>query len=155
MLGRRQESGANYHVGKPLSVYDLSACSSTLVGISGQTTPSPDDLLPGITLSGGRHDLSEGQLESQPLGTASSQGGGPSSTVSLPSTSNCPILIHPVLAFLKAFRLKGDIDTIRRSVCENFSSELVERAKKALWDFCGSVLDAASFPLQIRRDSEK
>ena len=72
-----------------------------------------------------------------------------------PSTSNCVILIHPVLAFLKAFRLKRDVDTIRRSVCENFSSELVESGKKALWDFCGSVLEAACFPLQIRRDSEK
>ena len=125
------------------------------MGVSGQTTSSPDGSLPGITLSSGRQVLSEGQLESQPLGTASSQGGGPSSTVSAPSTFNCAILIHPVLAFLKAFHLKGDVDTIRRSVCENFSNELVESAKKALWDFCGSVLEAASFPLEIRWDSEK
>ena len=60
-----------------------------------------------------------------------------------------------MLAFIKAFRLKSDYDSIKMSVYEHFSCELVESAKKALWNFCGSALDEASLPFQVRRDSER
>ena len=71
------------------------------------------------------------------------------------SASNCPFLDDPVLTFVKAFRLKGDTNSLKRLAYERFSSEFVERAKKALWDLCGSSLEAASLPFHMRQDSDR
>lgn len=142
------------HLGKPLSAYDLPYCDNTLVGVCGPPSSSPDGSLSVSTLSSGNVVLSEGNTSAVGVVPSPQRGelSSPGQTASVP---NGPLLVNPVLAFIKAFRLQGDIDTIKRSVCENFSSELVEGAKKALWDQCGTILEAASLPFHIRRDSEK
>ena len=63
-----------------------------------------------------------------------SQGAMPAQTVSGPSFDS-PILVDAVLALVKAYRLKGDIDSLKRLVSERFSSEVVDKAKRSLWDF--------------------
>ena len=96
-----------------------------------------------------QHGRSTSAQPITPVGGAagSNEGENPPSTGNSASHS---ILISPVLAFIKAFRLKSDYDSIKRSVYEHFSCELVESAKKALWNFCGSALDEASLPFQVR-----
>ena len=69
-------------------------------------------------------------------------------------TASAPCLVSPVLTFIKVFCLQGDVDTIKRSVCENFSSEL-EATKKALWDHCGTSLEAAYLSYHVRPESGK
>ena len=76
----------------------------------------------------------------------------PAQTVSGPSFDS-PILVDAVLAFVKAYWLKGDIDSLKRLVSERFSSELVDKAKRSLWDFCDNLL--SSLPYQLRRDSDR
>ena len=112
----------------------LISCGSTPFSVSG---PPVDTTTPPST----QHSNSC----SQPLSTSADPktpvGGvaGPYLGESYPN-----MLSNPVLAFIKAFCLKGDFDSIKRSVCEHFNRELVEGAKKALWNFCASTLDNAS-----------
>ena len=140
------------HLRKPLSAYDLSCSTSTLATVCGQSSTSPDGSLSDSTLSSGSIDLPAG-------GQTPAVNVVPSphrEELSSPGqTASAPCLVSPVLAFIKAFRLQGDVDTIKRSVCENFSSELVEAAKKALWDHCGTYLEAASLSYHVRRESRK
>ena len=104
------------------------------------TVPTADVLLnPNVVVA-----PSLGQPPSLPLET---------STIGEPPTSiPCPLLVNPDLAFIKAYRLKGDTVSLKRLVSERFSNELVEGAKRTLWDSCGSLL--TSLPYLARRDSE-
>ena len=88
------------------------------------TVPTADVLLnPNVVVA-----PSLGQPPSLPLET---------STIGEPPTSiPCPLLVNPVLAFIKAYRLKGDTVSLKRLVSERFSNELVEGAKITLWDSC-------------------
>ena len=116
------------HQDKPLLAYDLSAPGSTPFSVSG---PPVDTTTPSTQHS---------DSCSQPLSTSADPktpvGGvaGPYLGESYPN-----MLSDPVLAFIKAFQLKGDFDSIKRSVCEHFDRELVEGAKIALWKFCAKV----------------
>ena len=112
---------------------NVSTCTSTVARV-----PNPS-LVDTVNLSEGHHNPIAGV-------TVPLQDGGSSSTGQSPPVSNCPFLIDPVLAFVKAFRLRGDVDSLKRSVGERFSSELVEGAKRSLWDSCCSFLEGASFP---------
>ena len=49
-------------------------------------------------------------------------------------------MINPVLSFIKAFRLKGDNETLKGIAAERFSSAAVESAKAMLWNSCDSHL---------------
>ena len=141
------------HLGKPLSAYDLSCSTSTLASVCGQSSTSPDGSLSDSTLSSGSVDLPAGGQTPAVNVVLSPHREELSSPRQIASA---PCLVSPVLAFIKAFRLQGDVDTIKRSVCENFSSELVEAAsKKALWDHCGTYLEAASLSYHVRRESGK
>ena len=156
------------HLGKPLSSYDLSGCQ-TQVGAEGIPDNSPDDMLSDSTLisdsslSCGQEGSVQEQYTVHPhspthvVGAKVSNPGEKSATAGLSSSESVPDhpVTDPVLAFVKAFRLKGDVDSLKRLVSERFSSELVDRAKKALWDCCGSTLVAASLPFQPRRDSDR
>ena len=110
------------HLGKPLSAYDLSCSTSTLASVCGQSSTSPDGSLSDSTLCSGSIDLPAGgqtpavNVVPSPHREELSSSG---------QTASAPCLVSPVLAFIKAFCLQGDVDTIKRSVCENFSSELV------------------------------
>ena len=68
--------------------------------------------------------------------------------------TNCTSVVDPVLAFIKAYRLKGDTDSLRRVVKDHFSSAHVENAKRLLWDSCGQLLEEVNLPFYARRDSE-
>ena len=68
--------------------------------------------------------------------------------------TNCTSVIDPVLAFIKAYRLKGDTDSLRRVVKDHFSSAHVENAKRLLWDSCGQLLEEVNLPFYACRDSE-
>ena len=91
------------------------------------------------------------QSPSMVAGDPTSKGATPGLSVS-GSPSGSPILVHAVLAFVKA-REKGDTDSLKRLVSERFSSELVEKAKRSLWDYCDNLL--SSFPYQMCRDSDR
>ena len=86
---------------------------------------------------------------------------GPSRSVSpaLPSASSHihskPVLINSVLSFIKAYRLKGDVESLKKRVCQHFSPADVENAKKELWDYCRKDLEAAGIAYHIRRGSDK
>ena len=64
-------------------------------------------------------------------------------------------IVDPVLSFVKAVRLKGDADTIRKIVIDRFSSALVNAAKLLLWDSCGVALESLGLPFHLRCDSDK
>ena len=49
------------------------------------------------------------------------------------------MLVDTALSLVKAFRLKGDVDSL---VTEHFSSKEVENAKASLWDHCKLDLEA-------------
>ena len=56
---------------------------------------------------------------------------------------------------MKAYRLKGDNNSLKNIVGERFSTEAVEGAKKLLWDNCKQHIEGAGLPYQARLDSEK
>ena len=64
-------------------------------------------------------------------------------------------MVDPVLSFVKAFGLRGDKDSLKKLVCERFSSELVACDKRPLWEVCGSAFEAASLPFQVHRDFDR
>ena len=66
------------------------------------------------------------------------------------------MLCNPVLAFIKAFRLRGSIDSLKRAALAKFDSVLLCKAKKELWESdCSTILCDAGLSFRIRRDSEK
>ena len=140
---------------QPLSAYDLSRCDSILGSVCGPLSSGPNGSLSDSTLSGRSIDLSGGNIISAFGGVPCFEGGEVPSLGQMTSAPNPPLPIGPDLALIKAFRLQGNVNTIKKSVCDNFSGELVEGAKKALWDQCGSILRAVSLPFHICRDSEK
>ena len=75
-----------------------------------------------------------------------------SENAAMPTASSGPILDN---AFIKAYRLRGDVNSLKKVICERFSSEVVDRAKKALWDFCDHQLENANLVFHARRDSDK
>ncbi len=45
------------------------------------------------------------------------------------------MLVDPVLAFIKAYRLRGSIESLKSSALSKFDDVLMCKAKKALWNF--------------------
>ena len=64
-------------------------------------------------------------------------------------------LCNPVLAFIKAFRLKGDVTSLKQALSESFSLSEIVYALKMLWDHSQSELESAGFTYQQRRGSDK
>ncbi len=65
------------------------------------------------------------------------------------------MLTDPVLAFIKAYRLRGDNDGLKGAVADHFDTAAVADAKKKLWDFCKQDLTSLGLSFQSRRDSER
>ena len=63
--------------------------------------------------------------------------------------------MNALLAFIKAYRLRGDVESLKKSVIDRFSSDDVEAAKKLLWDHCEHDLLSAGLLFHSRRDSDK
>ena len=64
-------------------------------------------------------------------------------------------LVSPVLAFVKAFRLKGDNENLKSALASRFDAGVVSSAVRALWDFSGSDLSRLGFVYHSRRNSDK
>ena len=64
-------------------------------------------------------------------------------------------LIDPVLAFIKAYRLKGDKLGLKQAVLSAFDPTILARAHKNLWDFCKDNLVHLGLSYHARRSSEK
>ena len=80
----------------------MSCCGSTSVYVSGSPSHTPSGSLSDSTLSGGSVDRSGGHTPASGV-VLSSQSGDLSSPG---QASSDPILVNPVLAFIKAFRLQ-------------------------------------------------
>ena len=65
------------------------------------------------------------------------------------------MLLSSALSFIKAYRLKGDKDSLKRRVYDLFSSEEVDHAKTLLWNHCMQDLEAAGLQYNARRASDK
>ena len=62
---------------------------------------------------------------------------------------------EPVLAFIKAFRLRGDQNALKHAALSRFSTLVLCSAKKALWEACAAELSELELPFTPRRSSEK
>ena len=62
-------------------------------------------------------------------------------------------LVNPVLAYVKAFRLRGDLDSLKHVALGKFATALLAEAKRILWDKCS--LSSLGLPLTSRRTTEK
>ena len=134
------------HMGKPLSVYNLS-CTHQQGTIHKQA-----DLVSQVGLSSEhRQDVSVS------LGDVTSVSDSVllSSHSPVASSTQCSLIVDTALSFIKAYRLKGDNDSLRRIVCERFTSEAIVVAKRLLWDSCEHDLETAGLSFQVRRDSDK
>ena len=58
-----------------------------------------------------------------------------------------------MLAFVKAFRLKGDNTSLKSALATQFDTGVLSSAIKALWDFSGS--DLSSLTYQSHRNADK
>lgn len=65
------------------------------------------------------------------------------------------MLCEPVLAFVKAFRLRGDANALKQAALGRFNSPALANAKKALWEACSTDLSLLELPFTPRRSSEK
>jgi hypothetical protein len=96
------------HLGRPLSEFILS------------TQPSqgsqPNTLVTPVTPAGGK-TCGDVQGNTQPCLVDVSLSPSTGRTTNLASVgTNCSFVVDPVLSFIKAFRLKGDSDSLRRVV---------------------------------------
>ncbi len=64
-------------------------------------------------------------------------------------------LANPVLAFIKAFRLRGDKQSIVLSATARFDAASLAEAKRVLWEKCRPALEGAGLSLHARRGSER
>ena len=64
-------------------------------------------------------------------------------------------IVDTVLSFVKAYRLKGDLKSLKSNISERFCGASVSAAKKLLWDSCDDAFRALNLPYQQRRDSDK
>jgi len=54
-----------------------------------------------------------------------------------------PVFSEPVLAFIKAFRLRGHVTALKQAALSRFSVPMLFNAKKSLWKFCDADLLSA------------
>ena len=92
------------------------------------------------------------------LGFPPDRGGSPiSKTPSPPSCSHsvpCQ-LSDPVLAFIKAYRLRGNTLGLKQAVFSSFDAPSLTVAYKALWDYCKEDLELQGLTYHSRRGSVK
>lgn len=64
-------------------------------------------------------------------------------------------LVDTSLAFIKAYRLKGDTCGLKQAVLSVFDAVSLSAAHKSLWDVCGNVLRDCGLTYHSRRSSDK
>ena len=65
------------------------------------------------------------------------------------------MLIDVPLAFIKAFRLRGDKVNLRSNVLERFDQAAIEQSKQSLWEACKSDLDAGGLCFHQRHSDRR
>ena len=68
--------------------------------------------------------------------------------------SRSTFLRNPILAFVKAHRLRGDNDTLRSFLLEKFDYLSLSSALRELWEFCRPDLERIGFLYQARRSTD-
>ena len=63
-----------------------------------------------------------------------------------------PVFCELILAFIKAFCLRGDLNALKQAA---LSISMLVSAKKALWECCKDDLSVLDLPFTQRRSSEK
>ena len=71
------------------------------------------------------------------------------------SAPNPSLIVSPLLSFVKAFRLRGDVSTLKKAVTACFDSSSLIEAHKLLWDFCGDSLKDLGLVYHSRRSTDK
>ena len=146
------------HLGKRLCEYDLSISSTNILlpsSVLSCNEASQQHITADLTSVGAAVVTSVSAV-----GTSSTaQADKPTdSSLCLSDVSvvhNSPFLVDPVLSFIKAFRLKGDNETLKGIVIERFSNAAVESAKALLWGSCENCLLSAGLVFHTRRHSDK
>ena len=64
-------------------------------------------------------------------------------------------LIDPILAFIKAYRLRGNISNLKQLVASHFDISSLTDAQKLLWDHCGELLKELGLSFHTRRNTDK
>ena len=64
-------------------------------------------------------------------------------------------LIDLVLAFTKAYRLRGGSAGLKQSLCSSFDSSALPSAYKHLWEYCSKELEQLGLPYHARCGSDK
>ena len=143
------------HLGRPLCEYNLS-CPEPPSCPQPQNLPSLDNNEPaGASVVVEDTNTSSACSPVPPLSTTDNTLTSQHSPMNNMSSAHQPFLVNPVLSFIKAFRLKSDMDTLKRVAADRFSCTAVDSAKKDLWNFCSEELLTANLPFHSRRDSDK
>ena len=66
-----------------------------------------------------------------------------------------PVLCEPLLAFIKAFCLRSDLNTLKQAALSCFNISMLASTKKASWECCKDDLTVLNLPFTQRRSSEK
>ena len=76
-------------------------------------------------------------------------------SVSTPGTiSSSSFLVNPILAFVKAYKLRGDSANLSSTLSAKFDACTVDEALKSLWAFCHADLARLGFTYHARRSSD-
>ena len=65
------------------------------------------------------------------------------------------VLTNPILAFIKAYRLRGDVSGLRNALLSVVDSSLLVDAHKSFWQHCKNDLEELGLSFKNRRDSDK
>ena len=79
----------------------------------------------------------------------------PVSAEGMEATQSPQSIVNAVLAFVKAYRLKGDVCSLKTAVLDKFDSFLMESAKKDLFSVRKDCLQVSGLVCKQRRSSEK
>ena len=118
------------HRGRPLSEYSLD-CGATATDALGSVSNIPSSA------------------------AATTQSTNIPSNAAVAAQSSNTMLIDVPLAFVKAFRLRGDKVNLRSNVLERFDQAAIEQSKQSLWEACKSDLDAGGLCFHQRRSSDR
>ena len=92
------------------------------------------------------------------IGIVTSKSGTASPTEHSPSrlaTCQSSYCTDPLLAFVKAYRLKGDLVGLKQEVFSHFDPTSLYASQKLMWESCGVDLERLGLPFHSRRGSDK
>ena len=71
------------------------------------------------------------------------------------SVDDASLIVSPLLAFVKAHRLRGSTTNLKQSVATHFDLSSLTDAHKLLWDHCGDTLRHLGLTYHTRRSTDK